>query len=124
MYCWDMGKMPRSHIYKPLCITKTMPREWSFLQRRKSLRTLGGNTASTQPQAVKQWIKKENCSRMPLTFQATCSSRCFFSRVQMILDYYPAKKLIKFSVELLYVAILGCYVTLDPEVVKAHTTSL
>ena len=30
----------------------------------------------------------------------------------------------KFRVELLDVAILGCYVTLDPEVVKAHTKSL
>ena len=30
----------------------------------------------------------------------------------------------KFKVELLDVAILGCYVTLDPEVVKAHTKSL
>ena len=30
----------------------------------------------------------------------------------------------KFKVEVLDVAILGCYVTLDPEVVKAHTKIL
>ena len=70
-----------------------------------------------------------NCSRMPLTFYTTCSTRCLFLCVFFqssddfrLLSGEGVDK--KFKVELLDVAILGFYVTLDPEVVKAHTKSL